>query len=64
MVLRNSEHDTPLEAGLVCYCFGYSVTDIERDFLENGGHSSILNRIVLEKRSGTCECAEKNPKGR
>ncbi len=47
---------------LVCYCFGYTVADIERDVRENGT-STIVARIRAEKRFGNCRCAEKNPKG-
>ena len=47
---------------LVCYCFGYTEADIERDVRLNG-RSTILERILTEKRAGTCQCALKNPKG-
>ena len=36
-------------AELVCYCFGYSVSDIREDVIANDGHSSILERITAEK---------------
>lgn len=48
---------------LICYCFGYSADDIERD-IRNNGRSTILERIMNEKRAGGCQCMEKNPKGR
>ncbi len=48
---------------LLCYCFNYTATDIERDVLANG-ESMILERILLEKKNGGCRCAVKNPKGR
>ncbi len=48
---------------LICYCFGYTVSDIERDFSANG-KSTIMDRIMSEKKSGGCQCATKNPKGR
>jgi hypothetical protein len=48
---------------LVCFCFGYTATDIERDFFDNNGESTILKRITFEKVSGNCDCARKNPKG-
>jgi hypothetical protein len=48
---------------LVCYCFGYSVSDIERDVRENGT-STIMKRIADAKKVGGCQCAEKNPAGR
>ena len=47
---------------IVCYCFGYTAADIERDVLRNG-RSTILERILAEKRAGTCRCALKNPNG-
>ena len=48
---------------LICYCFGYSVDDIRRDY-HNNGHSTIMEKIQLEKKLGSCQCAIKNPKGR
>lgn len=48
---------------LICYCFGYCASDIERDIAENG-KSTILERIVAEKRNGGCQCATKHPQGR
>jgi hypothetical protein len=47
----------------VCYCFGYSEADIERDVRKNKGHSVILERIKGFKAEGTCRCHEKNPSG-
>lgn len=48
---------------LICYCFGYSAADIEDDVRRNG-KSTILERIVREKKAGGCHCVTKNPKGR
>jgi copper chaperone CopZ len=48
---------------LVCFCFGHTRNDIEKDYIENS-QSTILTKIVSEKRSGGCDCANKNPKGR
>ena len=48
---------------LVCYCFGYTREDIEKDFFQMGG-SLILEKIAAEKKAGGCDCAHKNPKGR
>lgn len=48
---------------LICYCFGYTVSDIERDVLANG-KSTIIDRIMSEKKADGCQCATKNPKGR
>lgn len=47
----------------ICFCFGYSVGDIESDFIKND-RSLILEKIAGEKRVGGCNCAEKNPNGR
>ena len=49
---------------LVCYCFGYTMKDIEKDYVENSSQSTILERITFEKKAGKCDCAKKNPKGR
>ncbi len=50
------------QAKLVCYCFGYTERDIVNDFRRHG-HSTILERILAEKREGGCNCAAVNPKG-
>ena len=47
---------------LVCYCFGYTAADIEKDVRLNG-RSTILERILTEKKAGKCRCAVKNPRG-
>ncbi len=47
---------------LVCYCFGYSISDIERDVAANG-RSTLLERIVAAKKAGGCSCATKHPRG-
>jgi len=48
---------------LICYCFGYTEEDIEGDARAHG-RSTIMERIMAEKKGGRCRCAEKNPKGR
>lgn len=48
---------------LVCYCFEYTRKDIEKDYAYNGGQSTILERIIFEKKAGKCDCVQKNPKG-
>lgn len=48
---------------LVCYCFGFTRKDIEQDLTQNG-QSTIAAKIASEKRSGDCDCVNKNPKGR
>ncbi len=47
----------------ICYCFGYMATDIAQDAAVHG-RSTILERILSEKKAGVCQCATKNPKGR
>jgi hypothetical protein len=53
-----------MEKNLICYCFGYSEEDIVRDVIENKGTSSILEKILNEKKKGTCNCKLNNPEGR
>ncbi|MDJ0884769.1 MAG: (2Fe-2S)-binding protein [Desulfobacterales bacterium] len=48
---------------LICYCFNYTAEDIHQDY-EANGHSTILEQIKRERKSGNSACAEKNPKGR
>ena len=48
---------------LICYCFKYSGDDIKQDFMVNG-RSLIMEKIMAEKKMGTCECATKNPSGK
>lgn len=48
---------------LVCYCFGYTVNDIEQDIIKNERSLIIIEKIAAEKRAGGCDCANKNPKG-
>ena len=48
---------------LVCYCFQYSKHDIEQDVRQHAGVSTILERIMAEKKKGACQCSLKNPKG-
>ena len=48
---------------LVCYCFGYTKKDIEKDF-EDHGFSKILEKIKTEKKNNGCNCDVKNPQGK
>ena len=52
-----------MDQELVCYCFGYTELDIKNDFTENG-HSTIIDRIISEKKNGNCKCDSTNPKRR
>jgi hypothetical protein len=60
LVVADTDHKLD---DLVCYCFGYSVNDIEKDFIKNE-RSLIIEKIAAEKKAGGCDCAKKNPKGR
>jgi len=53
-----------MEKKLICYCFYYSEEDIIGDVLKNAGTSSILERILNEKKKGTCRCGTTHPLGR
>ncbi len=53
-----------MEKQTVCYCFGYSEEDVIRDVLKNNGNSSILDRILNEKKKGGCHCSTNHPQGR
>jgi len=48
---------------LVCFCFEFTRNDIEQDYIKNG-QSAIMAKIASEKKSGGCDCANKNPKSR
>ena len=46
---------------LVCYCFGYTVGEIEDDVVSDT--DSVPNAIAAEVRAGNCACEVKNPAG-
>lgn len=54
----------PMGKNLVCYCFGYSEEDVVKDVMGNGGISSILERILSEKKKGACNCKFNHPEGK
>ena len=56
----DTDHDID---DLICYCFEYTKDDIEQDYIKNG-RSLIMDKIAAEKKTGECDCANKNPKGR
>ena len=62
-------HDKSLERSdhqiddFICYCFEYTRDDIEQDLIKNG-RSLIMEKIAAEKKAGTCDCVNKNPRGR
>ncbi len=53
-----------MERKLICYCFGYSEEEIIADVEKNGGVSTILERILDEKKKETCNCKINHPEGR
>jgi hypothetical protein len=53
-----------MKKNLICYCFGFSEEDIIRDVFENRGISSIVERILSEKKKGACNCKFNHPEGR
>jgi hypothetical protein len=48
---------------LVCYFFQHTKKEIENNQIDND-RSIILEKIGWEKKTGGCDCARKNPKGR
>jgi bacterioferritin-associated ferredoxin len=47
----------------ICYCFGVSREDIEREVAERG-RSALAEQIGREVKAGRCACEVKNPSGR
>lgn len=52
-----------MSENLICYCFNYTAADIVKD-AQTHGRSTILVRILAEKKAGGCRCATQNPSGR
>ncbi len=48
---------------LVCYCFLYSRSDIEREIVTRGD-TQIPDRIAAAVKVGNCACKVRNPTGR
>lgn len=48
----------------ICYCFEYTVEDIQQDVREHQGQSTILSQIVAAKKQNGCHCASKHPESR
>ncbi|WP_124327465.1 (2Fe-2S)-binding protein [Desulfonema ishimotonii] len=48
---------------IICHCFGYTRKDI-RDDIEAHGISTIMQRIIGEKKNNVCRCAERHPRKR
>ena len=46
---------------LVCYCFGYTVGEIQDDAVSSA--NSVPAAIAAEVRAGNCACEVKNPAG-
>ena len=49
---------------MICYCFGYTETDIRNDVKKNRGKSTILEQIVAAKKAEECNCSGTHPEGR
>ena len=49
---------------LICYCFGYRHSDIVRDVKNNDGRSAILEKIIVAKQRGECQCHNHHPERR
>ena len=47
----------------VCYCFGFTREDIQKEITETG-ESTVANRISAEVKAGNCACEVKNPSGK
>ncbi len=47
----------------VCYCFGFTRSDIENEVAETGS-STIAEQIKTEVEAGNCACEVKNPSGK
>jgi len=52
-----------IKSEIICYCFNYTANDIKADSKKHG-RSLILEKIVHEKKNNSCDCANKNPKGK
>ena len=50
--------------GIICYCFNYTEEEIRKDVRSNSGKSTIVNRILEEKKRGNCDCFDKHPERR
>jgi len=47
----------------VCYCFGYTIEDIQREIQETG--KSTFEEVISNKiEAGLCHCEDANPEGR
>lgn len=46
----------------VCYCFGFTSADIQRE-IEATGKSTVGEEITRRIKAGECECETKNPQG-
>ncbi len=53
----------PESKEMICYCFGYTLEDLKKDY-KRYGYSNILKNILWAKKRGGCDCAHTNPKGR
>lgn len=51
-------------SNLVCYCFGYTESNIRDDVIKNYGRSTIQEKIANEKKKNNCLCHLKHPQKR
>jgi hypothetical protein len=47
----------------VCYCFGFTRKDIEKEIAETG-RSTVADRITAEVKATNCACEVKSPSGK
>jgi len=47
----------------VCYCFGFTLKDIEKEIAETG-RSTVAGRISAKVKAGNCACEVKNLSGK
>jgi hypothetical protein len=56
--LKNDTLSEKIVNDLICFCFGYAVDDIQKDYQDNG-KSTIMEKIQTEKKFGNCQCGKK-----
>ena len=65
--MEAAERGTAMGEGVdkqVCWCFGFTVADIEADLARNAGRSTLMEGIAAAKAAGGCRCAATSPSGR
>jgi len=59
----NAMPDHAKDVDLICHCFGYTRAALRADARANG-RSTLMAQILAAKKTGGCNCAATNPKGR